>query len=313
MSGSKLVSVIVPCYNQARFLSEAIESILQQEYSMLEVIVIDDGSSDDTAGVATSYRDVRFIRQSNQGLSKARNKGLIESRGEYVTFLDADDRLLPRAIETGVRALDQNPDWALVYGHYRYIDANGDILPVPARRPVIIEDSYEGLLRHNFICMHGAVMYRRAVLELVGGFNPSLRFCEDYDLYLRIARLFPIGSHDELVAEYRIHGQAASRNHAGMLKTGIKVLHSQCHYIKENERYRRAYEEGLRAWREGYGNWLVEDIRARIHERKEWMRLAEDLLTLLLYYPRGFTLHGFRKMKYAFTKYLWITLLIMLP
>src|SRR5215210_2105808 len=98
-AGTPLVSVIIPCYNQAHFLGEAIESVLGQSYPNFEIVVVDDGSPDDTAEVAARYPEVRYICQDNQGLSAARNTGLGQSEGEYVVFLDADDRLLPEALE----------------------------------------------------------------------------------------------------------------------------------------------------------------------------------------------------------------------
>src|SRR5918993_1194548 len=97
-----LVSVIIPCYNQAHFLPEAIDSVLNQTYPNYEIIVIDDGSTDDATGVARRYDNVRCIRQDNQGLPASRNIGFQESRGSYLLFLDSDDRLLPNALQVGV-------------------------------------------------------------------------------------------------------------------------------------------------------------------------------------------------------------------
>src|SRR5829696_2931566 len=113
-AGAPLVSVVVPCYNQARFLGEAIESVLAQSHPLFEVVVVDDGSTDDTSEVAARYPGVRLVRQENRGLSGARNAGLARSRGEYVVFLDADDRLLPGALEAGVERLGANPQCAFV-------------------------------------------------------------------------------------------------------------------------------------------------------------------------------------------------------
>src|SRR5215204_1671374 len=104
--GSPLVSVVIPCYKQAHFLGEAIESVLAQSYPNFEIIVVDDGSPDNTSEVAASYPRVRLVRQENQGLSAARNSGLSRSEGEYVVFLDADDRLLPGALQVGLECLE---------------------------------------------------------------------------------------------------------------------------------------------------------------------------------------------------------------
>src|SRR5918997_500688 len=107
-----LVSVVIPCYNQAHFLGEAIESVLSQTYPHFEVVVVDDGSTDNTQEVAARYPGVRYIRQENQGLAGARNAGIRRSNGSFLVFLDADDRLLPRALEAGLKALKEHPECA---------------------------------------------------------------------------------------------------------------------------------------------------------------------------------------------------------
>src|SRR6185503_10394131 len=101
MTKLPLVSIIIPCYNQGRYLGDAIESVLRQSYRRLEIIVVDDGSTDDSSQVARKYSDVKLRRQENRGFSRARNAGLEASRGDYLVFLDADDRLLPGAIQAG--------------------------------------------------------------------------------------------------------------------------------------------------------------------------------------------------------------------
>ena len=167
MSESRLVTVIIPCYNHAQFLGEAISSVLDQGYPNLEVIVVDDGSDDETVEVAGSYEEVKCISQANQGLARARNRGLRVSRGEYILFLDADDRLVEGALREGADTLDTHPDCAFVYGNVRLIDANGSLLFNPPS--VNIErDHYLELLRHNHIWSPGAVMYRRIVFDAIG-------------------------------------------------------------------------------------------------------------------------------------------------
>src|SRR5215208_7052146 len=120
-----LVSVVIPCYNQAHFLGEAIESVLAQSYKDFEIVVVDDGSPDDTSEVASRYEEVRLIRQKNSGLAGARNRGLAEAEGAYVVFLDSDDRLMPEALEVGVRELASHPECAFVCGTLTYISVEG--------------------------------------------------------------------------------------------------------------------------------------------------------------------------------------------
>ena len=200
--GAPLVSVVIPCYNQAHFLGEAIESVFKQTYKHFEIVVVDDGSTDNTSEVARRYSGIRCIEQVNQGLSAARNTGIRESKGEYLVFLDADDRLYPIALEAGLRCFKVFPECGFVYGAYRFITSDG----FPLWKPIlnrVDKEHYLALLRENYIGMNGTVMFRRDVLELFEGFDTSLAACEDYDLYLRVARTFSIRYHDNVVAEYR--------------------------------------------------------------------------------------------------------------
>ena len=281
-----LVSVVIPCYNQAHYLGEAIASALGQGHTAIEVIVVDDGSTDGTGEVAGGYRQVRCVRQANRGLAAARNRGLEESRGEYVVFLDADDRLAEGAIEAGVCSLESHPDCAFVSGHYSLIDAEG--LPMPhLASPCAEEDHYMALLRGNYIGMPATVMYRRSVLEAVKGFDISRRACEDYELYLRIARRFQIRCHHRLVAEYRQHGGNMSRNYALMIRSSLSVLRSQRKFIRGDERLERAYREGIRSWQDYYGRGLIKQVKNSLGLR-EWRNALFWSLALLRHHPRAF-------------------------
>ena len=137
-SNAPLVSVIIPSYNHAQFLAESIESVLQD----FEVIVIDDGSTDHTASVVAQYPRVRYIRQDNQGLSAARNRGIRETSGPFLVFLDADDKLLPRALEATLNCFRNHPDSGFVSGLFRRITATGISA---ARQPVVNSDHYLAL------------------------------------------------------------------------------------------------------------------------------------------------------------------------
>ena len=286
-SDGELVTVAIPCYNQAHFLSEAIESVLAQSYPRFELIVVDDGSTDNTSEVAARYPRVRLIRQDNQGLAAARNTGLRQGKGDYLVFLDADDRLVSNALETGVRQLSSHPECAFVYGHYRFIAADGSPLP-PPRQHLIDRDHYVELLRGaNYIAMHAAVMYRRTVFDSVGDFDSSLRVCEDYELYLRIARQSSVYRHEKVVAEYRRHTENMTQDFALMLKTAIEVLRSQRPYILRDKRRKEAYKTGVRSWQDWYGVLLARKVWAHARQR-EWKRAVGDLLILTRYYPGVF-------------------------
>jgi glycosyltransferase involved in cell wall biosynthesis len=198
-----LVSVIIPCYNNGRYLSEAIESVLGQTWRCIEIIVIDDGSSDDTESVAARYTGrIVFRKQRNQGASVARNLGIQVSRGSYLQFLDADDLLERRKIEHHVRYLEEHADVGIVYGDARYFtdeDPNlrlcslvGDNLPWQAEDQWI-ENSWaapgtmvEKFLDRNLLPVNTALV-RRSVVEQAGAWDEQLRAVEDWELWLRYA------------------------------------------------------------------------------------------------------------------------------
>jgi glycosyltransferase involved in cell wall biosynthesis len=289
-----LVSVIIPCYNQSHFVGEAIESILNQTYPHHEIIVIDDGSKDNSSLVASKYSQVRCIKQKNQGRCAARNRGVKESKGRFLVFLDADDRLLPNALEAGIRCFKDKPECGLVYGSYYHMTEDGN--PIPTEYPTHVErDHYRELLRTNYIGMHAAVMYRRDVFESIGGFNNSLVGAEDYDLYFRIAKEFPIYGHKEVIAEYRRHGTNTTSNLAIMIRDTNKVMRAQWSFIKGKDEYEEAYRVGMRRWREYWGDQFVNDIRSGIRQR-EWNKVLKGIGRVLKYYPEGFFVHAYRKL-----------------
>jgi glycosyltransferase involved in cell wall biosynthesis len=298
---SILVSVVIPCYNQAHFLGEAIESVIRQTYRHFEIIVIDDGATDNTSEVAAGYAEVRCVRQENQGLSAARNRGLSESKGAYLVFLDADDRLLPHALETGVRYLDAHPRCAFVSGHCQYIAFDGTPLET-SLQPHPEKDHYQALLLNNYIWMPGTVMYRRTIFESVKGFDTSLNACEDYDFYLKAARSFPVYCHGHVIAEYRRHQTSMSANPARMLRAVLGVLRAQHEHVRKNVRLREAHKAGIRYYQELYGEQLVNEVRAAVRGRERWTRALRDMRVLLRYYPRGVVKNAGRKLYCTVTR-----------
>jgi glycosyltransferase involved in cell wall biosynthesis len=284
-AGAALVSVIIPCHNQAHFLSEAIESVLSQTYPHFEIVVVDDGSTDNTQEVASSYPGVRCVRQENQGLAAARNTGIRRSRGEYLVFLDADDRLLPDALEAGLSALKDHPECAFVAGRYRYIAFDGSPLLTP-QPPRPQGDHYLALLGRDYIAVPAVVMYRRPVFEYVTRFDPSVSPADDYDLYLRIAREFPIHCHEKVVAEYRQKDAKPLNNPELALISILSVLQSQRRYVKDNKRYGAAYMRTILEGRAYYGEQLVEEVRTYAQKRRRRQALR-GMVELLRYYPRG--------------------------
>jgi glycosyltransferase involved in cell wall biosynthesis len=282
------VSVVIPCYAQAHLLPSALESALAQEGASVEVVVVDDGSPDDVRAVAARYPGVRYVHQRNQGLSAARNTGLRESTGEYVLFLDSDDRLLPGAIAAGLACFAEHPESAFVYGDFRYMREDGSPLS-RRKRPPLDVDLYGGMLIRNHIEMVSTVLFRRSVLEREGGFDSTLRSAEDFDLLLRIARQYPTSCHRELVAEYRRYeaqGRSLSQNPGVMLRSTMRVLRAQRRFTRGNAFYESQLTEGTRFFQDYYGGELIAAVRTRLHEHR-WLAALRGMVLLLRYYPRG--------------------------
>jgi glycosyltransferase involved in cell wall biosynthesis len=188
-----LVSVIIPTHNYARYLPEAIESALAQNYSPLEIIVIDDGSTDATRVAVEAYceQGVEYFYQENSGPGPARNEGIRRGRGEVVAFLDADDRWLPEKISLQMAHLRAHPELGLV-GSAGF-DCDSANRPIGLRTAPAIEAemAFERLLVWNFVQPSGVIVPKRC-LDEVGGFK-NMRFGEDWDLWLRIAQQYPVG------------------------------------------------------------------------------------------------------------------------
>jgi glycosyltransferase involved in cell wall biosynthesis len=287
MQNDSLVSVIVPCYNGALFLEEALRSALAQSHPRVEIIFVDDGSTDNSAEIAQQF-PIRYIRQRNSGLPAARNSGIRESKGSYLVFLDADDRLKPDAIQTGLHALEQRPDCALVVGDHVFISADGSHL-ADSGKVDPLNSHYEALLKSNFIEMISTVLFRRSVFDEVGVFDAKLRAAEDYELYLRIARVRPICCHSVVVAEYRQHEANISRDPELMLTTTLQVLESNKRYIRKDASRLLAFGEGVRSWRKQYGRQLASEL-ARSFSTVRVDHLRRKLLLLAGNYPQGLLL-----------------------
>jgi glycosyltransferase involved in cell wall biosynthesis len=225
MSQAPTISIVIPCYNGARFLSDSIESALQQTYDPTEIIVVDDGSTDRTCEIAKSYPRVKTLSQSHQGVSAARNTGLQAAKGDYLVFLDADDILLPEALNIGFQALNTHENCAFVYGYCEYIQPDGSLLPMPYV-PRVQRDFYRRLLDQNFIQSPGATMFRRSSVDY---FRTDVYGCEDLDLYLRITRKHDIRCHGKTVLRYRRHHTNMSTKREEMTRAYLTVLRDQLH------------------------------------------------------------------------------------
>jgi len=210
----KTISAIIPTYNYGRFLREAIDSVLAQTYPVLELIVVDDGSTDDTPQILASYGDrIRAIYQTNGGVGAARNRGIGEARGEYVAFLDSDDIWLPAKLEKEIALFDADPDLGLVHCGAETFDNSGKILFVSL-------SGCEGWVGPDLLRLERTVIAApgsgttvpKRVAEEIGGFDPRLQPSEDWDFCYRIAERYRVGFVPEVLVRYRMHGNGIHLN-----------------------------------------------------------------------------------------------------
>ena len=301
MPGTPLVSIVIPCYNHGAFLREALASI-GTPATATEIVVVDDGSTDNTADVVATFEASTSntfwcVRQQNAGLAAARNRGLRESRGQFIVFLDADDRLAPGAVDLGAATLDAHPECAFVFGRCKMMDREGNLLETSIQ-PRIVRDHYRELLRRNYIWMPGMVMFRREALERIGGFNHAVNASADYEMYLHIARHYPVYDHGQVVAHYRKHDANMSGNAARMLRETLSVMSSQRPFLEGDEASLIAYHEGWRNWQDFYGDQLTHEIRAAAREHR-WLEAVSKASVLGFYHPRGLWQHAKRKTQVA--------------
>ncbi|MFD2515168.1 glycosyltransferase [Pontibacter locisalis] len=288
IGSNPLVSVIIPCFNHGMYLHKAIESVLRQTYPSTEIIVVDDGSMDNTKAVANQYPGVKYIYQQNQGLSAARNTGAKHSSGDFLVFLDADDWLYPRGIEINVSYLVKNQDAAFVSGLYDavYVEENA----IREGKHEVNSDHYKRLLQCNYIGMIAAVIFRQWVFKEFS-YDTSLRNCEDYDLYLRVARKYPVFHHQNKIAAYRLHSSNMSANIPSMLKGALRVLKRQKDQLRSKEE-KQAYEAGEVIWKKYYSRELYETLR-----QKRKAASGEELQMLMRYRPKYFLRYTMKNKK----------------
>lgn len=254
-----LISIVLSYYNQTRYIGEAIRSATSQTYKNIEVLVVDDGSSNEAHQYLLAYRGVTVIRKANGGVSSARNRGVLESKGEYIIFLDHDDRLMPDAVALHLEALKAKPGAGLIFSARREIDENGNVVSAPyvcAPR----KSYFQSFLESNPIHCPAAAMVSREALERVGSFDTGVEPGDDYDIYIRIAREFPVVRHQGLVAEYRVHIGSVSRDREKMYLSTIRVLDKVKATMALTSKEKRllsagygraeAYFKGGRGWRQ---------------------------------------------------------------
>jgi len=213
----KSVSVIIPTYNYGRFIREAIDSVLAQTYHGLEIIVVDDGSTDDTQRIVAGFGNrIMTVRQNNAGPAAARNAGMAVARGEYLAFLDSDDLWLPEKIDKQIALFEADPELGLVHCGAERVDAAGKTLSVELA-------GLEGWVArellatgHGLVAVGSSMMVLRSIAEEIGGFDSRLSTCEDGEFCYRVALRYRLGFVPELLVRYRQHGGGNHLNIAQM-------------------------------------------------------------------------------------------------
>ncbi len=291
MNESPLVSVITASYNMAQFVCLAVDSVLEQDYPNIEIIVVNDGSTDDTRARLSKYEDddrVTVIHQENLGQTVAKNRGLSAARGEFVGFCDADNIWFPGKLSCQVPLLMSSPGVGVVYGNIALIDGEGKPLPPPRTK------RYSGritakLLVNNFVTFN-TTLVPRSILEKVGGFDENLDMAIDYDLWLRISLDHDFLYIDRPLVHYRIWGGQMSHRTGERMDNFFRLLEK---FLETNPRAVSS-AEARHAWAHSLttrGFWLASvgrrseawrDYRHalgyRLHDRRLWRCMAKTIL-----------------------------------
>jgi glycosyltransferase involved in cell wall biosynthesis len=269
-----LVSVVIPSYNAARYVRAAIDSVLQQSFTDFEVLVVDDGSTDDTRAVVSEYgHPVRYLHKPNGGVSTARNHGIAASTGRYVALLDADDTWFPPKLERQLEAMARAPGIRLSSTGYRFVD--DELRPLRDARPQHFENSFEGPLLHGVVSSVSTLVAERTLFDEVGGFDPQLSQCADWDMWIRLGRRTQFLPVDDILATYRQHNTNMSRSVALLERDSRRVLEKAFSDPLTPEPVRR------RANRTFGRNWMVlAGSYYHAGEYRDFMRCAVNALRL---------------------------------
>ncbi|MBD2778481.1 glycosyltransferase family 2 protein [Iningainema tapete] len=213
------VSVIIPAYNAMTYLPKTLESVLQQTFTDFEVLIINDGSSDNIVQWAEQIVDsrVKLISQENQRLAAARNTGIAHAQGEYIAFLDADDLWEPTKLEKQVRCLEEHPKVGLVHSWTLLVDSEGKVTG-KVLKSQIEGDAWQQIVQKNTVVV-SSVIVRSSCLETVGVFDRDLHYCEDYDMWIRLASRYPFAVVKEPLTRYRLHPGTLSTHCQGVLQS----------------------------------------------------------------------------------------------
>lgn len=288
MTTNPLISVIIPAYNAADTIAAAISSALAQTYRPLEILVVDDGSTDKTSQVADSFGDqIRFLSQANAGPAAARNLGLRESRGELIAFLDADDRWHPDKLALQWQILLQQPSVGLVHTEVSHFDLQSEVpWRVEVGRRNFVGNCTALLLQENRI-LNSSVVLRREYLDQTGFFDERFKGVEDYDLWLRLSGCCEFAYLDEPLVWYRHHVGSLSSYSTAMRAGELEVVQSAIARLRKSDSLAErnlAYDQKLNPRLQAL-HW---DLGYDAYDRGDYLRARHHLGKCLRYWPFAF-------------------------
>lgn len=259
------VSVIIGAYNPGPFLPATVQAVIDQTFQDWEIIIVDDGSTEDISAIAEMHEAITYIRQENRGLSIARNVAVLRSQGEYLAVLDQDDVWLPTKLERQVAAMDESPEVGLCYTNFEMIDAAGRRIGPGFDGGT---ETYVGLL-HGCCINASSVLLRREALAASGLFNPFYVGTQDYDMWLKVARQHPMRYVPTIEAQYRQHDNNLSRKYA-LLFREVEHLFQRHIALARNAGDNAALAaavRGLKRARVVYGSQAFDKCRRSVRER----------------------------------------------
>lgn len=305
------VSVVIPAYNAMTFLPETLGSVLQQTFTDIEVLIVNDGSTDAIKSWFTTVDDarVRLICQANQGLPGARNTGITEAQGEYIAFIDADDLWEPTKLEKQVQCLDAKPEVGLVYAWTLLIDQHGNSTGTVTAAQVE-GNVWEKLLLGDVVGSGSAAMVRRSCFDRVGLFDTDLTSIEDCDMWVRIAAHYPFAVIKEVLVYYRQHPTSMSRDYENMAQNSRLKIEKKFAQVPFELLYLRprAYGHAFLwlAWKIMFDGGAIEQVnlyaqQAVLHYPQmrysaKFLRLQVVLILIGLFGADNYT--RFKKMSY---------------
>lgn len=295
------VSVIIPTYNRSKYIKESLDSVLAQTYKDFEIIVVDDGSKDNTRGIVESYikrfpGKIKYIYQENRGVAAARNKALENAAGRYIALLDSDDIWFPEILSCQVNKFEQDPGIALVYSSYDVFD------DIRVREKDLLKNYYKNYYSGNVLrelllwCFiwSSTVMIKREIFDDVGSFDENIQIGEDYDFLLRVARKYKVGCIRRVLARYRQHkGNLMKKDRKRQIPSEIVIV----------ENFTKKYPEALAGisrtqWKQRLSRPYF-DVAHQYVYLGDFKNARKSLFSAIKYYP----------FKFVYYKYLLITLL----